>query len=422
MLDRDAAAALLSRQGEAGYVYPAYETACVADVPAAGLSLLDDSFANALPARAFEGVATDVEHVVVLVLDGLGWDQWCRDRAESTFLETLSTAGRVTPLTSIYPSETAAAITSLHTGVPAIEHGLLGWFAYLPEFDEPIFTLPFETLAGTPLDEAHPEADASHLFDAEPIYDRAGAAGIETHAFQPRSVTGTVYSEAAMGDAERHGYGNFPRLGMGLRRHIEATEGPAYTFVYSKEPDAVSHAVGTDGDGYDTTVSTIGHVLQRELVAGLDPAAASRTLLLVTADHGHLNTDATTRVNLARDLGGISEHLARRPDGTPIGPQGGPRNLQFHVRDGHLDALRTQLETAMPCRTFDRTEYLSRGLFGPGDPSAAFERRAPDLVAVHRDAAVWDDDRGLDNVGVHGGLSRSEMLVPLAAARLDALQ
>lgn len=422
MLHTAAAETLLDRQTESGYVFPEYEGGSFAAIPDSALSHLSAAFENALPPRVFEGVDTAVDHVVVLVIDGLGWEQFRRDRAEAAFLDRLVERGTVSPLTSIYPSETAAAITSVNTGVPPIEHGLLGWHAYLSEVEESVYTLPFETRGGEAVDELHPEADGSLLFEAEPVYPDAEAAGIDTHVLQPTSTAGSVYSRRLFDGATGHTYDTLPSFGVALRQHLTETSGPTYTYAYLPHVDTVAHAVGTADDLYHATVSTIGHVLERALVRQLDPAVADRTLLMVTADHGHLNTGPSTRVRLDRDLGGISEHLERAPDGEPIPPQGGPRNLQFHVREGEIESLRQRLETAMPCQIFTRAEYLDRGLFGPGEPSPAFERRAPDLVAVHLDSAVWDDPDGLQHVGVHGGMSRSEMLIPLAACRLDALQ
>lgn len=422
MLDTAAADSLLDRQTERDYVYPAYEQACFADVSEAALAVLSARFQDNLPERSLAPDDRDATHVVLLLLDGLGWDQWRVDRRDATFLDTMTDRGRVTPLTSIFPSETAAAVTTINTGVPPIDHGLLGWHAYLSEIDESVFTLPFETRAGEAIDERHEGADAKLLFDADPIYTDAEAAGIDTHVIQPSSTAGSVYSRAIFGPATNHTYGTLPELGVTLRQHLEGCTGPTYTYVYVPHIDTAAHAVGTTGAIYRSTVSTIGHVLQRALVRELDSEVAAETLLLATADHGHVNTGPATRVDLDADLGGVSEHLARGPTGDPIPPQGGPRDLQFHVREGHVDRLRSRLETAMPCVTFDRDQYLDRGLFGGQSPSDAFERRAPDLVAVHRDSAVWDDPAGLEHVGVHGGLTRAEMLIPLASARLDRLQ
>src|SRR5579864_1187975 len=63
------------------------------------------------------------EQVVLLVLDGLGWLQ-LRDRTEVA--PTLAGMdGR--PITSVAPSTTATALTSLVVGRPPAEHGVVGY-------------------------------------------------------------------------------------------------------------------------------------------------------------------------------------------------------------------------------------------------------------------------------------------------------
>lgn len=420
MIDEAAAQELADRQTEAGYLFPSYEDASFAAIPEAVLSLLSDRFTDGLPSAALSGHRESIDHVVVFLVDGLGWDQWRRDRAESALLRRFENHGRVTPLTAIYPSETAAALTTMHTGRAPIEHGLLGWHAYLPSLDQSVNTLPFETRDGRSLADNYPEADASLLFEGTPIYNRAESAGIETHAIQPVSTVGTEYSQRALGEATRHPYTSVADLAVTMRERIEAATGPTYTYAYAPHVDTVSHRVGTAAPRYRATVEMLCSTVERELVKELTPADVANTLIVLTADHGHLNTGPETRIDLA-EMDIMTEHLARGADGNPIPPQGGPRNLQFYLRDGHTEAFRTELETAVPCRTFDRSEYLDHDLFGSSTPTNAFERQAPDLVAVHRDAAMWDDPDGLQHVGVHGGLSRDEMLVPFGVARLSDL-
>jgi hypothetical protein len=61
--------------------------------------------------------------IVVLLVDGLGWNQL---QAHSIHMPTLSsfTGGHIT---SITPSTTATALTSLVTGLAPGEHGLIGY-------------------------------------------------------------------------------------------------------------------------------------------------------------------------------------------------------------------------------------------------------------------------------------------------------
>ena len=70
-------------------------------------------------------VAEHARQIVLLVIDGLGWRQL---RSRSALAPTLSAgAGIDRAITSIAPTTTAAALTSITTGRPPADHGILGY-------------------------------------------------------------------------------------------------------------------------------------------------------------------------------------------------------------------------------------------------------------------------------------------------------
>lgn len=410
---------LRAEQGDGWALLPDYEGLCFANVPDTVLSVLGGAARRPLPESVFDGVETDAENVVVVLLDGFGYENWRRFEAENAVLSSLAERGTVTPLTSIYPSETTAAITTMHTGRQPVEHGLLGWFQYVRELDEIVLPLPFTTLDDEPATEVFDEgADPRLLLDTETVYQRAGAAGIDSILVQPEAFEGQPYDSRVNQGAKTQPYDDLPEMARQTREALELADGPTYVFSYVPDLDAVGHEHGNDSPEYRTTLGTITDHLQREFER-LDPETAERTLLVVTADHGQVDTDPERNV----DLGGldVEGHLRRDDSGQPIQAVGGPRNLQFHVREGHVADLRDELESNLDVRTFTREEYEELGLFGDREPAARFEERAPDLVAIPRELIVWYDDGHLEDIGEHGGLNPTEMLVPFAAVRLDEL-
>ncbi|MEF8799410.1 MAG: alkaline phosphatase family protein [Halolamina sp.] len=406
---------------EGGYVFPAYGDRCFADVTESALSLLSEEFECGLPASAFGDLLdVDIDRVVLLVLDGLGMDQWNRLADELPFIRAFEKWGTVTPLTAVYPSETAAAITTLHTGLLPAEHGLLGWHQYFEAVDESIQTLPFLLEDGTPIHDDDPLANARELFAGEAIYGDAEAAGIDTHAAQPEHIAGSASSRLTTGGAETNAYWNVADMAVTVRDTLMAADGLTHVTSYVSNVDHISHVTGTAEDRYDAQVRMVTEAVREGLVEGIDAETAQRTALLVTADHGHTNVDQSEAVDL--DVPAVQDILKRDADGEPIPPVGGPRNVQFHVQDGRVEELRSYLEANHDVLTLDREEYTERGLFGEGqaETSETFERRAPDLVAVHRETVMWYHDD--DKIGVHGGMTAEEMLVPFAAARVSDLQ
>ena len=96
---------------------PDYGGACVTNVVPALLEPAVDE-----PAWLPPGVA-EADQIVLLVLDGLGWNQLQARRALAPTL--CSMAGG--PITTVAPSTTATALTSLATGLTPGEHGVIGY-------------------------------------------------------------------------------------------------------------------------------------------------------------------------------------------------------------------------------------------------------------------------------------------------------
>ena len=407
---------------ENGYVFPAYRDRCFADATESALSLLSADFDRHLPDEAFADILDDeIQNVVLLVVDGLGLDQWTRLRDELPLLDTFETDGTVTPLTSTYPSETAAAITTLHTGLLPAEHGLLGWDQYLDSIDEAVQTLPFLLDDGTPVQEEYPLANPRELFEGEAVYGAAEDAGIDAHVSQPDKIAGSASSELMTAGAETHGYWNVADMAVTLR-DIVSSDGQTYVTAYVPNVDTISHRTGTEDNRYDAQVRMVTEAFRTGFLDALDPETADETAVLLTADHGHTNVEGDLAVDLS--VPEVQNCLACGADGEAIPPVGGPRNVQLHVEDGRVEELREHIEAAADgdVLTFTEVEYRDRGLFGSNhaESSETFDRRAPDLLAVHRDAPIWYEPNPF--VGVHGGMTPEEMLVPLATARASDLQ
>jgi len=121
-----------------GWVLPHYDGLSIANVPATIAALLGSSLPAALPplpSELWADWAAGLQRVVLVLLDALGYQmlQGMWTRGEGQAFATLAEAGRIVPLTSVFPSTTAAALVSLRGGRPPAEHGWLAYEFYLRE-------------------------------------------------------------------------------------------------------------------------------------------------------------------------------------------------------------------------------------------------------------------------------------------------
>jgi hypothetical protein len=404
--------ALLDAQAEDGCVYPGYDGYCLSNVPGAAAAAVTDGNTGPLPADAVDVPLDGVEHVVMLVVDAFGWDRWTALADRLPFFRAVADAGSVVPLTAICPSATAAAVTTLQTGTTTAEHGMIGWNVYLDEYDATVQPLPYRTPDGDPPPD---DLDLADAFDVDPVYPRLADAGVESFALQYRELAGTPYSDLVFAGAEQVGCVSAADVALELRQTLEAAAGPSYHYAYLPEADTAAHVAGTGSGTYRVQLEMFSDCFERAF-RRLDDDTAAETLVLVVADHGQLNAGPDALDLLEPDA--VRDALARHRDGSPVLPVGSPRNAHLHLRDGEAGRVRRLLDDRLDALVLTRVEVLERGLFGP-EASAAFRRRVGDVVVIHRDRPVWHESE--DKVGLHGGLSPAEMLVPLGAVRASEL-
>lgn len=427
MLRTDLADDLWDRLGDDWALWPDYGGYCFAQLPHTVADLFDVDTGQPLPADVLDGVDTDVSTVLVVVVDSFGFDLWRRDHDDHPFLRAVTDHGCVTPVTSIYPSETAAAITTFHTGATAAEHGSLAWNVYDSDDDQAFEALTGRVKGGVGAPDPDRQEgqredtagdsttvrDPMDSFEADPIYPTLRDAGVDCRHVVPFAET---YPGAT---AHTYDAGDLSTFGPTLVDALDGGDDPAYVYAYLPQVDHAAHAHGVDGQGFHDALTEVCETLEAALF-DLDPGLAEDTLLVVTADHGHANVES--RVDLD-GVDGLTDALQRHGDGSPVRLSGSPRNVHLHLRDGTDEATRETLADAVDGRVFTRAEALEQGLFGD-DPSAAFERRLGDLVVTPREGLAWFGDvepDELDLQGMHGGLSGAEMLTQVAVAPLDDL-
>jgi hypothetical protein len=401
-------------------LFPAYEDYCFGNVPGTLTSALGvPTGTRQLPGDVYEGVDDvavdddrDVDYVVVFLVDGFGLAQW-QDHRDHSVVQAVEEATTVTPLTSVFPSETAAAITTFNTGAYPAEHGILGWNVYDPAFDASFQALGFEGKAGASVD----ESDVADAYAVDSLYPTLADAGVESHIVAPfpgqyEGATAYEYDGADLSTMVDE-----------TRTAVDSATDPAYVYVYLPHVDHEGHATGTDSAAYASVVDETWRAVADATAATADALPAGvAALVAFVADHGHVDTDPERNVDLTAYptvVDGLERYDA---NDDPVYLSGSPRNVELHVRDDAESAVRRVLEDEAGAFVVDDETALSRELFGDGPLSAATERRVGDLVALHPDLATWfggdvESDE-LRLVGMHGGLHPDEMLVPFAAGRL----
>lgn len=403
----------------AGLVKPVYADYAFANIPATAHRLLTGETTGPLiPADAFGGGYPAPEKVVLVFVDSFGWEFWQRFGDQSRILRRVMQEGVLTPISALFPSTTAASVTSLNLGLLPAQHGIYEWNLYVPAYGEVIQSLPFSLLGQGPGSAASKGYDPEALFagPSETAHQRLAKAGVRSFQLAHRSYAGSPYNTIASAGAQVVAYGTLAEATVTLDRLIGDVPGKALINFYWAGLDTAAHTHGPGSDEHDAEVIAFWAVLDRLLGRRQKPG----TLWLFTADHGHIGVPAEETIYVNERWPELKAMLATSPTGQPIWPCGSPRDMFLHIRPERraeaLFLLRRGLDGIATVMALD--EAIGAGLFGdPSGVSAECRHRLGDvLVLPYLGHFVWWHERGLISNrlnGHHGGLTPEELVTVL---------
>ncbi|MDP1924166.1 MAG: alkaline phosphatase family protein [Thiobacillus sp.] len=350
---------------------------------------------TALPPDALAGA----RHLVLLVIDGLGHDYLINH--DSVLRQHLHS-----PLTSVFPSTTASAIPTFLTGLAPQQHGLTGWHMYFREIGAIAAPLPFRLRTGR-RSLHHAGVTPTTLFGVTPLYDRLP---LPCHVVSPQHIIHSDFNAALSGKATRHGYASLDEMFALITGLLRSDAPRSYIHAYWPQHDSLAHEYGIQSP----QVAQAFAALDAGFAQLVNVARASGSRIIVTADHGFIDTSAEETIDLD-DHPDLRETLL-----LPL--CGEPRMAYAYVRAGR----EAQFEQYMREQLADRVHWfksetiLQQGWLGPGDAHPALHDRIGDYVLIPRGHAILRDwlkgEERHTHIGVHGGLSAAEMTVPLVVA------
>jgi len=415
------------RRGE--FIYPLYEDYCLSNIPSAMLYLFGLRKTSPLSGVLDEaGIAPkNSKKIILLVIDGFGYDQWLRYSKKYPFLSWFTRRGIVAPVTTVFPSTTASALTTLQSGLTPQEHGLPEWWVYFDEIDKIILTLPFTPIGKKGRDKLlEVGVNPNILFDGKTIYQMLADLKIPSITFIRDTYAQSAYSETVHNGSVTVPYVNSSDLVVNLRQKIAEAPSSAYFYVYWDALDSIAHTYGLHTEQYLAELKGFFSLLQEEFLQKIGKDDAEEIIFFITADHGQINVAPKETIYL-NQYPEVVENFQVGPRGNKILPWGSPRDVFLAIRPEKLDNVFEFLAKELKGKaTVMKTEKaLKEGLFGRKKFHKKFKSRIGNiLILPHGNAMVWYEhfkDEKFDLLSMHGGLSSDEMVVPFAMAKLHQL-
>ncbi len=349
------------------------------------------------------------EKVVSFIVDGLGYLKL--EELAGKGLVDLSRFQSYMPITSVFPPTTTTALTSLSTGVSPIAHGVLGYRLYLPEVGAVVNMIKLSTPGGPNESAKNAGLELERFVEVPTLYERLGEVGVKTLLFLPKYIVNSGLSGILYrGVSETVPYLSLSDL-MYLIRGALSQPGKLLLGVYWPLTDSVAHLYGPDSEPFEREVISFFEALNRDLLG-----KAKGATVLVTADHGFVGIDPKTDVIDCKSDPVMRETLL-------VPPVGDLRAGYFFVRKGKEGELAGYLQEKFPDEflLMSSEEALRKGLWGLESPDERTRTRVGDLVALSqgRKLFLWPEgEEEFALQGMHGGITREELLVPFLATEL----
>lgn len=372
-----------------------------------------------LPKKIHEEIK-GYEKIVVLIIDGLNYDtlRSCIYSKDTLPHYMIAEKGHLYPITTVFPSTTASALTTFHTGLTPQEHGIPEWCVYFKNLDMLFEALPFKPAREEDRERFQRiKPKPKELFKWETVYQKLRRKGIKSYTFTKRKYMGEGYAKEALKGSRIIGYVGLSDLAVNLRKLLERLEDSFYIWVYWNLLDPISHTYGILTEEVMTELSLIFYVLKAVVIDKVKRILKD-TILVLTSDHGHIHVDPSNTIYLS-SFPKVRNNIRLGRGGRRILPGGGPRDLFLYIKKERVnDVMSFLLERLEGKASVIRSEEaLRQGLFGRGRVEEEFKERIGDiLVLPFNNYLVWYRRKRGDNLsdpGYHGGLSREEMLIPL---------
>jgi len=351
---------------------------------------------GALPANEL----ADARNVVFLIVDGLG-DNFLRSAGGAL------AAARRCPISAVFPSTTACAITTSYTGLSPLEHGLTGWHTYFGEAGCVGAPLPFTIRGG-----GQPLGDRGlsprDLFRGAGYMDGMDA---RTIVVSWNAILESRYNRHHCGGAERIAYSNLDGLVSGVETAVKS--GPERKFIYAYwwEFDRIAHQYGVGSP------RALAHFRQVDAAFAslVRRLAGTGTTVVASADHGFVDSvpEEMLSIDDAPGLPGLLRY-----------PLCGERRLAWcYVQPGREKDFAARAAQWLGERADVRPsrDLLDEGWLGPGDAHPRIDERIGDVAIVMRGRNTLKDwvagEPRFLHIGNHGGTSADEMFIPLIVAR-----
>lgn len=400
------------------FTKPLYDSYCFSNIPQTIKNVLINQDKKSLPKDVFGDLPQNYDKVIFILVDGFGWRFFEKYYHKIPILNKFSDTSSISKLTSQFPSTTVVHSLCRDTGLQVNQIKPYEWFYYEPLIDEVIAPLPF-SFAGDNKNNTLSKTDLKpeNIFPDRTIYDEFKENQIQSFHFAKSEIINSPYQNVMYKNVKGIPYNNLEESLEELTHFTVDEKSKSYFSFYYDVVDAISHRYGPESAQVEEEIIYFFRLFENIFLNQVFDKL-KKTLLIITADHGHVEIHPKNTFYLNVQIPEIFQYFKTNKKGIPIVPSGSCRDMFLYVQEKHLEELQKLLKNALSdiAEVYKTDDLLKLNFFGINKPSTDFLERVGNLVILpYKNQPVWWYEKnkfGVHTQGFHGGLTPEEMEIP----------
>ena len=328
----------------------------------------------------------NANNICLIILDGLG-----NNNLDNAVRKGFFQDNKIKIISSVFPSTTVAAISTISSALPPISHGLLGWTLRFTEVNKQIEVFRNRYARSDEI----VTIDYMKIMKYKNIFTKIKeVCDTKCFYFKPSSIITT------MEDSENIGYKN---LKSGLKQLVNTLkdQNNTFTYFYHDYPDKLMHIKGSKSLVTKLKIRKIQRLIAKA------KNKLPNTTFIISADHGL--TEINKRIDITNDpkyKKMFSHH-----------PSIESRACAFFIKNKYLEEFKKEFvnDYGDDFILYSKEEVLAKELFGSGEKHFKVDSFLGDYLAVAKSGAMISK-KGKNTKefkASHAGITEDETRVPL---------
>lgn len=354
-----------------------------------------------------------VKKVMLVIFDGLGYNRLLHHISShnSTFSE-IAEKGVLKPLTTVFPSTTSTALTSLFTGLSPAQHQIIGYHMFSKKYGLIYNTLDMKPVYGYS-NRVELAKDYTHQI-------RLLAPLLESKGITVSIVTKSHIVESGLSQITHRDQTPITYLaGSDMwthSAHVLQKPGSLVSIVYYSGVDTLAHRYGAYSEEVTFELTTLEHNI-KDFIERLSGTVKEETLLVFAADHGVADVEKSIYL---KDCPELIQHLQ-------LPPVGDGRSAYLFCKPNQETEFCSAFKRQMDgFKLFSTDELIDQGVFGTPLNREELKEKLGTFTVLSDGGGVleypfFEEDRQRPQLGAHGGMTAEEMIIPLLSVKLSEL-